>query len=321
MNTPSPTSTVEEAVRAFAAEVTYWRETHGLDKKALAIQMGFDPSYVSHIESRRHKPTEDFARKADAVLNAGDAIVRRWRDYEAARKPLSKATRDPTLAITPVYPGADLVVEHDAARLDYDGATYRPTMHRRVRNTGTEPITRYLIRISVDRYPDQPDRSKVHYRQNPLTWDELGLSAACQGEPMRWEIKLDMDSCKEAWLLFENDNGKFPLYPGQSVWITYNYGVGDNKWGHWFQRAVRLPTERLEVQLAFPAALDPVVWGTETSMTANARPIPTAPTRNEEGDMAVFVWNTTRPPLHTRYRMEWRFRSQPENTTQGEEFS
>ncbi|MER5717530.1 hypothetical protein [Streptomyces sp. NPDC002132] len=39
----------------------------------------------------------------------------------------------------------------------------------------------------------------------------------------------------------------------------------DAKWGRWFQRAVRLPTERLEVDLAFPAALDPVVWGTETS--------------------------------------------------------
>ncbi|GAA5079669.1 helix-turn-helix domain-containing protein [Nocardia iowensis] len=321
MNTPSQTSTVDEAVRAFAAEVTYWRETNGLDKKALADQMGFDPSYVSHIESRRHKPTEDFARKADVALNAGHAIVRRWREYEVARKRMPRPSGDLAPAPTLSYPGVDLVVEHDAARLDYDGSTYRPTMRRLVRNTGTEPITRYLIRVSVDRYPSQPDRSKIHYRQNPLTWDELGLSATCQDEPMRWEVKHDMDSCKEAWLLFENDNGKFPLYPGQSVWITYNYSVGDNKWGHWFQRAVRLPTQRLEVQLAFPSALDPVVWGTETSMTADARPIPTAPTQHEEGDVAVFAWNTTHPPLHTRYRMEWRFRSQPENTAQGREFS
>lgn len=31
---------------------------------------------------------------------------------------------------------------------------------------------------------------------------------------------------------------------------------------------VRLPTEPLEVELAFPTALDPVVWGTGTSMIA-----------------------------------------------------
>ncbi|MGP3974306.1 hypothetical protein ACTWQF_09795 [Streptomyces sp. 8N114] len=29
---------------------------------------------------------------------------------------------------------------------------------------------------------------------------------------------------------------------------------------------MRLPTEHLEVTLAFPAALDPAVWGTETSI-------------------------------------------------------
>ncbi|WP_221217398.1 hypothetical protein [Streptomyces sp. 840.1] len=52
--------------------------------------------------------------------------------------------------------------------------------------------------------------------------------------------------------------------------------MSDEKWGRWFQRAVRLPTEHLEVQLAFPVGLGPVVWGTETSMTAEAAPLRTA---------------------------------------------
>jgi len=60
---------------------------------------------------------------------------------------------------------------------------------------------------------------------------------------------------------------RFPLYPGESAWIEYDYTVSDATWGPWYQRAVRLPTKRLSVSLAFPAELDPVVWGMETSMT------------------------------------------------------
>jgi len=37
--------------------------------------------------------------------------------------------------------------------LIYDGRTYRAVMRRRLVNNGTDPITRYMIRISVDRFP------------------------------------------------------------------------------------------------------------------------------------------------------------------------
>ncbi|MCY0932336.1 hypothetical protein OTB20_40550 [Streptomyces sp. H27-H1] len=162
-------------------------------------------------------------------------------------------------------------------------------MRRRLRNTGSEPITRYLIGSSVDRYPGESERSNTHYRVHSLTWDELALTATCRGEAMRWEAKHDRDAFKEIWLVFENAQGRFPLYPGESVWIEYADSVGDEKWGRWFQRAVRLPTEHLQVSLAFPAALDPVVWGTETSMSAEASPLRTAPVRSEEGGMRVFT--------------------------------
>ncbi|MFD7055557.1 multiprotein-bridging factor 1 family protein [Streptomyces mirabilis] len=314
--------TVEQAAENFAAEVAYWREVRGMSRKALAELMGFHPSYVSHIESGRHRPTEDFARRADETLNAGKAIWRRWGDYEAARaRQTTAAAAVPTPRRTeqPYATGSAIVVEHDAARLDYDGRLYRLTMRRLLRNTGDAPITRYLIRISVDRYPGNPERSNAHYRVHPLTWDELALTATCRGEAMRWEAKHDRDAFKEVWLLFDNDQGRFPLYPGDSVWIEYAYTVSDTKWGRWFQRAVRLPTEHLEVTLAFPAALDPVVWGTETSMTAEASPLPSAPSRREEGGMRLFTWSTARPAQHARYRLEWRFRARPEqDVNQGE---
>ncbi len=315
--------TVEQAAEGFAAEVARWREVRGMSKRALAKAMSFDPSYVSHVESGRHKPSEEFARLADEVLNAGKSIWRRWCDYEQAR---TRTRRTPTAPPSPHRPeqpyatGSALVVEHDAALLQYDGRSYRLTMRRLLRNTGTEPVTRYLIRISVDRYPGDPDRSNAHYRAHPLTWDELDLTATCRGEAMRWQAKHDRDAFKEVWLLFENEHGRFPLYPGESVWIEYAYTVGDDKWGNWFQRAVRLPTEQLEVQLAFPATLDPVVWGTETSMTAEASPLRTPPVRSEDGELRQFTWITTTPALHARYRLEWRFRARTEHDSDKGEF-
>ncbi|MFD4867847.1 hypothetical protein [Streptomyces sp. NPDC058412] len=150
-------------------------------------------------------------------------------------------------------------------------------MRRKIRNTGDQPVTHYLIRISVDRYPEDPARSNAHYRENPLTWDLLALAVQCAREPMAQAVKLDRDATKEVWLLFESAEGRFPLYLGESVWIEYSYRVRDTHWGRWFQRAVRLPTEHLIVALRFPIVLDPVVWGTETSKTAEAPPLRTAP--------------------------------------------
>lgn len=326
MGTQDEEITVEQAAEHFAAEVARWREVRGMSKRALARAMGFDPSYVSHMESGRHKPSEEFARLADDALNAGKAIWRRWCDYERAKAKEGQTRRPPVAPPAPRRPeqpyatGSALVVEHDAARLQYDGRSYRLTMRRLLRNTGDQPVTRYLIRISVDRYPGDPERSNAHYRAHPLTWDELDLTATCRGEEMRWQAKHDRDAFKEVWLLFDNEHGRFPLYPGESVWIEYAYTVGDDKWGNWFQRAVRLPTEQLEVQLVFPVVLDPVVWGTETSMTAEASPLRTPPVRSDDGELRQFRWITTTPALHARYRLEWRFRARPERDTDQEEF-
>jgi peptide deformylase len=205
-------------------------------------------------------------------------------------------------------PGSGLLVEYDDAELSYDGRTYRATMRRKLRNCGEEPISRYLVRISVDRYPGSLEQSNELYRNDPLTWDELRLEAWHDGEPMTWKVRHDRDAFKELWLLFENNEARFPLYPGESTEIVYSYTVSDIKWGQWFQRAVRLPTRRLIVRLDFPAELGPSVWGMETSMSAEALPFRTPITRTEDSDRTRFVWTTDDPPLHARYRIEWRFK-------------
>ncbi len=308
MSTENEAPSVEQAVEAFAAELAHWRDVRGKSQRKLAGEMGFDPSYVSHIESGRHRPTEGFARRADEVLNTGKAIWRRWQEYDAASRHQALPAREPRRE-QPAAPGANLLCEHDDAELRYAGGVYHLTMRRRLVNTGAEPITRFLMRISVDRYPGEPERSNRLYRAHPLTWEELGLTAYCRGEEMAWKAEEDRDACKDVWLLFENDDRRFPLYPGEATWIEYAYTVGDDRWGPWFQRTVRLPTAHLSMRLVFPAALDLVMWGTETSMTAESVPLRTAISRRDDAGERVFEWATHDPPLHARYRLEWRFKA------------
>jgi len=259
------------------------------------------------FESGGARPSEDFAKRADQTLHAGGAIVRRWKDYDLAAR---KAVRvdhhvDQPVPVQPIpQPAGGLVVEHDHAELRYADGYYHPTQRRRIRNIGTEPITRYLIRISVDSHPGDPERSNELYRHNPLTWEELSLYARAGEDEMTWKPKQDRDQFKEVCLLFENEHGRFPLYPGESRCIEYGYTVAETKWGKWFQRAVRLPTERLSVQLVFPAELEPAVWGMETSMTAEAYPFRTAIEQEERDGQRVFSWATDNPPMHACYRLE-----------------
>ncbi|MGC9669334.1 peptide deformylase [Planosporangium sp. 12N6] len=310
MSTESP---AQRASEAFVAELVRWRTDRGMSKKHLAAAMGFDPSYVSHVEARRHRPTEDFARRAEAVLHADGAIWQRFREYEklreSSRARAGAVSRDPPVPEQWLPPGTGLIVEREIAELSYLGDEYVCRVQRSLYNAGREPVTRYLIRIAVDRYPQQPDVSNQHYRDHPLDWDELRLRAGCGGEPMRWRPKTDRDAFKEVWLLFENDEGRFPLYPGERAQIEYSYRVGVDKWGQWFQRAVRLPTRRLTVRLSFPVALRPVVWGVETSLSAESVPLRTPIEQEVARERVVFSWTTDAPLLHARYRLEWRFRS------------
>lgn len=306
---------VDRAADEFVAVLVQWRRDRGMSKKQLAAEMGFDPSYVSHVEARRHRPTEDFARRAEAVLNAAGTIWQRFRAYDEARQQVPapavpRPRTDPT-AIEPRPSSAGgLMVEHEEALLRYDRGTYSCLVRRHLYNAGSEPVTRYLIRIAVDRYPGEPERSNRHYRDHPLTWAELDLAARGGGEPMTWRAKQDRDTFKEVWLLFENEETRFPLYPGRRTTIEYAYTVGEDKWGHWFQRAVRLPTNKITVRLDFPDDLRPAVWGMETSLTAEAGALRNPVFEQHEAGRSLFTWSTEDPPLNARFRFEWRFRGE-----------
>ncbi|MFY1635117.1 peptide deformylase [Solwaraspora sp. WMMB335] len=309
-------SPIDRAADTFAAELAQWRVDRAMTKKQLAARMGFDPSYISHVEGRRHRPTEDFARRAEAVLGAGGAIWQRFQEYDDLRASRTVTpARDAAVAEQWQVPGTGLIVEQETAVLSYRDGFYHCAIRRALYNAGTEPVTRYPVRIAVDRYPDDPQRSNRHHHDHPLTFAELDLDAACGGtghlEPMLWRAKHDRDAAKEVWLLFENSQGRFPLYPGQRTTIEYTYRVGQEKWGQWFQRAVRLPTRRLTVRLDFPTTLDPQVWGVETSLSAEDAPLRTPLRRQDVDGRTALEWSTEVPPLNARYRLEWRFRRGP----------
>jgi peptide deformylase len=304
-------------VAAFIAELRHWREIAGCSQKALAALVGYTPSYVSKVEGGTVLASRSFAEEADKHLQAGRALVRRWKAmHDALAELAGGARRDDSPAPDPLPAlGYDLVVEHEHAELTYRDGMYETRIRRQLRNTGTQPVTRYLIRIAVDSYPGDPERSNRFYREDPLTWEEIGLSAACGDEPMSWRVKEDRDASKEVWLLFENGDGRFPLYPGETAWISYAYTVSFRKWGPWWQRAIRLPTRRLSMTLVFPARLHPFVWGMETSMTAESSAFRTPIFRKERDDQVVFTWSADEPPLHARYRIEWKFRTPEDEET------
>ncbi|WP_308250282.1 peptide deformylase [Sphaerisporangium fuscum] len=314
-----------QALSAFIAELRHWREVTGLSQKALARLVGYTPSYISKVERGSLVPSREFAENADRHLRAGNAIIRRWKDVNQT---LGENAAKGHQHDTPVpvddpqsKPSAALVVEHERAELSFDSGLFKTRIRRQLRNVGAEPVTRYLIRIAVDRYPGDPERSNQLYRKFPLTWEEIGLSAVCGDEPMTWRVQHDRDAFKEVWLLFENADGRFPLYPGESTWIDYVYTVSADKWGPWWQRAIRLPTQRLSLALDFPEGLQPVVWGIETSMTAEASPFKTPIYRETRDGRVYFTWSTEDPPLHARYRIEWKFKSPKEESSPMETLS
>jgi hypothetical protein len=130
--------------------------------------------------------------------------------------------------------------------------------------------------------------------------------AAAESEAMTWRAAYEADAVKEIWLQFANDDGQFPLYPGQRTTIEYSYHVGADKWGPWFQRAIRMPTAELRVELDFPAETQVAVWGTVSSLSSEGAPLSTPIQAEQTVDRMTFTWSVRAPVIGARYRFEWR---------------
>jgi transcriptional regulator with XRE-family HTH domain len=308
---------LDAALAAFSAELRLWRIQQGFSKKDLAAEMGFHPSYISHLESGRQRPTRNVAERAEAILQADGAIWRRYLAYADLR-----GTDDglsPSAAVPQLSLGTVLIVESEIATLRYADGEYSCTIRRELYNVGRQPITQYRAVVSVDAYPEDRELSSRYYRSHPLTTEELGFAAhlgAADAERMDWHANEDLDSYKEILIHFRNSRLSFPLYPGQRATVGYRYRVTDDKWGKWFEREIRLPTQRLTVRVVLPVGLQPMVWGTQTSLqTMGPLQVPIRATA--EGTSAIYTWSTLDPPIQSRYRLEWRFRRLPRPAVTG----
>ncbi|MGL5829151.1 MAG: helix-turn-helix domain-containing protein, partial [Angustibacter sp.] len=132
----------------FVSEFKHRRDISGLSQSALAAKMGYHRTYISKIENGQERATREFAYAADDVLEAGGALRRAYRETRPSASGKSRV-----LAAVASAELTELSVEHDHATLEFDGSHYRATQKRQLYNGGAEPISRYLVRISVDRYP------------------------------------------------------------------------------------------------------------------------------------------------------------------------
>lgn len=235
----------------------------------------------------------------------------------------SSMIRTAQLVRDPPADAGELVVEKDHAMLHYDGQIYTLTQRRLLFNASSRPVTRYLMRIHVERFPYDPIRSHLFHLDNPIHLSSVNLRAWSifennRREAMRAERLFKQDPATlEVWLEFHNRisehfSTEFPVYSGERRWIEYSYQVPDFQWGPWFQRNVRLKTEVLSVELDFPLSLQPECRGREISVYGD-QPLPTPIVRREAGDRVIFDWSTdstgTSPRVNHRYRLDWYFKN------------
>jgi transcriptional regulator with XRE-family HTH domain len=185
---------VAEAARGYTEELGRWRRQRGLSKQKLAMLMTYDRSYVSHVESGSLPPTEDFTRRAEAVLEAGGALWERWEAYEAARSGSARSSlRSVDRLDLKVSPFVAWIADHSA--LSFQEA-YARVAERVEQLAARGPADRYAEahrRSLVTR--DQLARALATYYQNPSP-DELGARfyrARVAGVPLALSILVRPD--------------------------------------------------------------------------------------------------------------------------------
>lgn len=203
-----------------------------------------------------------------------------------------------------------LVIDHEHVENHYDGANYHQITTRSLTNRTAQAIDRWPFRIGVDRYSGDPEKNRQQHERYPLRVADSAISAWHESEsrgrePADWEVAQDRPDFKEIWLLFKNGGRQFPLLPGQSCTIGYEYTVSDKHWGPWSKRKIRIPTNKLSLVFSFPAALDP--WLKSSGVTLAAEPTPMTIDERQEGDRVVFTWEVDKPPLNAQYQFRWRF--------------
>jgi peptide deformylase len=286
-----------EGTSLFVVALKHWRDIRGYSRDRLAALVGCEPKELEKIESGLVAPSAALAARADEVLRAGGAVIASMTD-RSARTDSQPQTHhaDPE--------NAKITVRRDDTSLDFDGSTYRVRHVRRVVNTGAQPLSNYTVRISVDRYPGSPERSRQHHRMHPLDMTRLRFAATCDSRPVTWDLVHDGNAYKEIRLRLADQAGRPLIGPGEETDIEFGYEVGTQAWGKWLQRVVRYPTLAMSITITFPAGLRMAAWGHQLVGTAAALPISALVHRRRE-DADSYSWSTVHPEVDSVFRFEW----------------
>ncbi|GAA0553599.1 hypothetical protein GCM10010390_64570 [Streptomyces mordarskii] len=143
--TPAASGPAQQAAEAFAAELIRLRNDRGLSQLVLARRMGYNKSYVTHVERCTQAPTQPFARQADLVLGSGEILSGLWCAYHTARR----TDRRPNHAPWSVLPAPGTLERADGPQSPREGASdiavgERDCVQVHRTNPPTIPIPRQL---------------------------------------------------------------------------------------------------------------------------------------------------------------------------------
>lgn len=74
------------AIRAFAAELTAWRNDRGLSKVELAESLGYTPQLIGQFEAARNIPSKRFAEDLDTFFETNGLFLRLWKLVNETRE-------------------------------------------------------------------------------------------------------------------------------------------------------------------------------------------------------------------------------------------
>lgn len=67
------------AVRAFATELTAWRDEAGLSKTEFAEALGYTPQLIGQLESAKNIPSKKFSEDVDTFFKTNGLYLRLWK--------------------------------------------------------------------------------------------------------------------------------------------------------------------------------------------------------------------------------------------------
>ncbi|GIH20698.1 peptide deformylase [Rugosimonospora africana] len=289
------------AVRSssFVVALKHWRDVRGYSPDRLAALVGCEPAYVHHLESGHAIPSHDLVVRVDEVLQAGGAVVESAVQWSGGidTAPASSEEREAEVA--------GILVRHDHTFLEFDGETYRIRHSRRIVNTGSRSVSSYIVRISVDRYPGNPERSRSHHQRHPLEMAELGFAPTCNSRSITWDLIYDGAAYKEIRLHLADEVGGPLIGPGGEADLEFGYEISSEIWGKWLQRVVRSPTLVMAVTISFSVGLRMVMSGYQLTGTAAALPVSALECVRHRGS-DIYTWSTLRADQDSVFRFEWR---------------